>query len=801
MSSKTFLQPPVELCTVASQLRDNGNEINLFDFRATNSSLHEAISLISEDTDVCVVTTSPYDMTQMYHSDYRLKYCFKFIKELKRLRSRSTVVVIGVHGTLKPRIVLEETNADILVKWEIDQVIPKLIECLSSGREVNHIPNLIINNKGNSIYTTDDNDWAHPDLSHSDLIPAWDLVDFSKYFGYQLTDQQKYKKLERWGVILGSRGCPYDCNFCFNFYGARVRYRTIGNIIKELKRLEKENLQCIFFLDMSFTLNRKWALELCGEIIREGINLTWICQTRCDLVDLPLLGIMSKAGCISIQFGVESVNDKVLSSLKKGIDRNTIKSAIDLCKQANITPGAFLMVGTPFDTPTSVQETIDFLQEEKIPFIPIIYTPRLGSLLGDEICEKNQALNWEEMLELRGKVAPNYSLHNMVGDHAKLRGQSFRTSTTNFEQPMLKEVTHHHRNHLGESLKLKNTDQISNHILQPADKELFELSPFISFPLTTACPFKCIYCGIGGENTISNVNNFDLTTLMDVSIIAMKKGIRKVRLTGGEPTTHPEFGDILRFLSEQGFYTLVNTNGLLLEKKKFDLMRPRSNMHCAVSLVTLKEDRFDSISQTKGHFKQVIRGIDILSNLGLLMRINMVVGQFNLDEVFDMIEFCRNLGCDLKLQEISSVPYPHLRWSDIHQGFKQVEEALIEASEEILLHRYASAFGIPVKIYLINGVYVTLKALHYGSRFDINGFCKGCPHFPCHEGLYDIYVLGDGSIASCRWKRFGSWQTFDQDLETAIAAFRRSQHLGEEYQPQPMNRVGEACEDTLEKFL
>jgi hypothetical protein len=102
-----------------------------------------------------------------------------------------------------------------------------------------------------------------------------------------------------------------------------------------------------------------------------------------------------------------------------------------------------------------------------------------------------------------------------------------------------------------------------------------------------------------------------------------------------------------------------------------------------------------------------------------------------------------------------------------------------------------SNYGIPVKIFLVKGVYVTLKAMRYGSRFDENGICKNCPHFPCHEGLYDIYVLGDGSIATCRWKRFGTWNTFSGDLKTAINSFQNASHLGKVIDLMPMYRVQE----------
>lgn len=170
------------------------------------------------------------------------------------------------------------------------------------------------------------------------------------------------------------------------------------------------------------------------------------------------------------------------------------------------------------------------------------------------------------------------------------------------------------------------------------------------------------------------------------------------------------------------------------------------------------------------------------------MRINMVVGSFNLSEVDAMIDFCREIGCDLKLQEVASVPYPNSEWTEIHADLSPFEQTLESKAARVLVHDYARSFGIPVKVFDIDGVMVTLKSMSTGSRYEIDGICRDCPHLLCHEGLYDIYVLADGSIATCRWCRFGSLETFSEDLDKAIHAFRNAEYIGEHHL-EKMNRV------------
>ncbi len=794
MSSKTFLQPPVEFYTSKKLLNNEGIEADVFDFRITKPTSDETLAIISaEKYDLIVVTTSPYDMCQMYHSDYRLTYSIHVIKKLAE-NIQVPIVLVGAHSNLMPEEMLRATLADYIVVGELEKNILNIARAIHKGENIEHCSNLIYL-KDNKLIRTE----YIKELAFSDAEELgcgdWSGVDFSKYFGYYYLDG-KMKPKNNWGVILGSRGCSYDCSFCYNFFGKRIRFRSPESIVAEMKTLKENGCEIIFFLDMIFTVNQERTKALCKLIIEENVDIKWICQTRCDCVSAELLEIMHKAGCYAIQYGVESFDDDVLRGLNKRIDCNTILEALCNTRDSSIIPSAFLMVGTPFDTDKSMRDTIRMLEKEKIPFIPIIYTPRYGSVLGNRIAGNFGNKTWREMLNLRGYLSGKSDITNMIKHHSILKGEAFNTVEVNFKNKELKNINTSHREQISRAIEIEPGKALENYVVSPENKGE-DFVPFISFPITHACPFKCIYCGEGGENTISNMHMTELTTIIDLCTIAKRLGIKKVRLTGGEPLTHPQIADILRYLSEEGFYVLVNTNGLLIEKNKDILMRTSKNIHFAVSLDTLKKDRFKFISQTtEDNLETVLRGIDILKDLGYLMRINMVVGKFNIDEVPDMIDFCRKCGCDLKLQEIASVPYPHLNWEDIHCDFYEIEEYLENKADRILAHDYASKIGIPVKVYDIGNVYVTLKAMYYGSRYETEEFCKNCPHFPCHEGLYDVYVLGDGSLATCRWRRFGSFESFEADLRKTMEIFRKAEYLGHNNLKQ-MNRVAERGNDLL----
>jgi anaerobic magnesium-protoporphyrin IX monomethyl ester cyclase len=69
---------------------------------------------------------------------------------------------------------------------------------------------------------------------------------------------------------------------------------------------------------------------------------------------------MQAAGCSAVSFGVESGNPQILKTIKKGITREQVVAAVNMCRHAGITPFASFILGLPGETPQTIQETLDF---------------------------------------------------------------------------------------------------------------------------------------------------------------------------------------------------------------------------------------------------------------------------------------------------------------------------------------------------------------------------------------------------------------------------------------------------------
>jgi radical SAM superfamily enzyme YgiQ (UPF0313 family) len=168
--------------------------------------------------------------------------------------------------------------------------------------------------------------------------------------------------------MISSRGCPYNCIYCSSqsTFGKKYRHHSVKRILEELELLiNKHGAKEVYFLDDLFTLNKEWVNELCNNIIQRKISekILWSCNTRTNLIDLPTLENMKKAGCWQIHFGIESGSQRLLDLIKKGTTLQQSRDAIKLCRKAGIQTRAYFMLGLPSETKEESLKTIEFAKE------------------------------------------------------------------------------------------------------------------------------------------------------------------------------------------------------------------------------------------------------------------------------------------------------------------------------------------------------------------------------------------------------------------------------------------------------
>jgi radical SAM superfamily enzyme YgiQ (UPF0313 family) len=117
------------------------------------------------------------------------------------------------------------------------------------------------------------------------------------------------------------------------------------------------------FVDDTITVNKKRILELCNLILSHNCRFKWMCNARVNTVDFEMLKAMKNAGCVRVEFGVESGDPQVLKKIKKAISTEQIKNAHAMARQAGLNIGSFVMVGNIGEDFSSVIKTKELLEQ------------------------------------------------------------------------------------------------------------------------------------------------------------------------------------------------------------------------------------------------------------------------------------------------------------------------------------------------------------------------------------------------------------------------------------------------------
>ncbi len=195
-------------------------------------------------------------------------------------------------------------------------------------------------------------------ISRSDISPLIDNLDELPFPDRDIFDRAVPGHLPVTTYVMTSRGCPYNCSYCFNHAyrelyqgkGPMCRRRSVRNVIEELLLLKKRYpLQIIVFQDDTFNLDRNWLQEFADVYPRE-INLPFHCHLRADLLDEKTAQLLKQAGCISVKLGLEAGSDYVRNSiLKRGMRLDQFENACRLLHRHNIrfaTENIFAIPGT-----------------------------------------------------------------------------------------------------------------------------------------------------------------------------------------------------------------------------------------------------------------------------------------------------------------------------------------------------------------------------------------------------------------------------------------------------------------------
>ena len=369
--------PPLGLAYLASMVRD-AHDVRIVDSLAEDYNYGDVERIIKKyDPDVVGITST----TSMIPDAYAIA------KIAKRYNENVKIVMGGPHVTFLPERTFQECPyIDFIVRGEGELTFRELIDSLERDRDPSNILGLSINLRDKV-----KNNPPRPLIKDIDTIPmpSYDLLPMEKYQANGV----------RFGTVMTSRGCPFNCAFCSSSlqFGKRWRGHSDSRVIEELKHLhEKYRIREIEFLDDTFTLNKHRAIRIARRIVKEGLDISWSASSRVDTFTEEVAEAMKKSGCHTIYFGIESGSRKTLNFIGKGITPEQSISAVKKAKRHKLRALGSFVIGFPEETKEDIKKTIKFSKKVGVDFAQFtIATPYPGTRLWKYASAKKLILTFD----------------------------------------------------------------------------------------------------------------------------------------------------------------------------------------------------------------------------------------------------------------------------------------------------------------------------------------------------------------------------------------------------------------------
>lgn len=339
------VQLPIGLLSVAAPLFDKGYDVSILDQRLEKDFYGRLKEALKNDP-VCVGITS---MTGA-----QILYALRIARFVRRHVS-APIVMGGIHASLLPDQTLSNGAIDIVVRGEGELTFLDLVGALDSGGSLAEIGGISFKENG---HVHHGREGAFIDLARSFDLP-YDRVCVEDYIFAQVPGR------ERSLDVYTSRGCPWNCIFCYNRSFNRKSYRKkpIDPVLEEIEYLSgKFHLDSFNIGDDNFFVDKERTHYFCRSLIDRGSRLEWGCQgVRIDSMEAMDLDLLERSGLKYLCIGIESGSDKILESIKKDIHVELVKEMIERIARTRIIPHYNFMIGYPDESMKELHETFDLV--------------------------------------------------------------------------------------------------------------------------------------------------------------------------------------------------------------------------------------------------------------------------------------------------------------------------------------------------------------------------------------------------------------------------------------------------------
>ncbi|MDD5130452.1 MAG: radical SAM protein [Candidatus Omnitrophica bacterium] len=355
---------PIGLCAISAVARGRGHQVYLCE---TNSA----------DPFKSIARIKP-DMLVYSSSTGEAKHYSRLNSAIKQSFPDIFTVMGGPHPTFYPEMI-QDNSFDAVCVGEGDGAFADLLLAVEDKQAVDHIPNIVTRNNLKV-------------FSLRNLVEDLDSLPFPDYsLLYDNTPMGKYPLKS----IIASRGCPYNCTYCFNaawrkLYqgkGRPVRRHSVDYVIDEILFVRKRwPLSFVKFYDDIFAYSADSWLEEFSRKYKEKINLPFFVLTRADLVTEEMVRLLKNAGCHTISMSIESGSYEIRKNLlNRNMTDEQIINAHLICAKHRISTFTNCVIGLPNTTLKNDIESLELSLKSKVTWAEFpIFHPYPGTELGQK---------------------------------------------------------------------------------------------------------------------------------------------------------------------------------------------------------------------------------------------------------------------------------------------------------------------------------------------------------------------------------------------------------------------------------
>lgn len=286
---------------------------------------------------------------------YEYRKAIKISQAINSSKQRPFYVVGGFGPSPDPKYFIKKLECDAVVMGEGENTIIDLLDHLSQKKSLSNVLGIAYKDGNNTFINP-----GRPLIEDVDSIPmpAYDKFNITHY---RLLRMPNCSKTDFIMPVLSGRGCTFTCNFCYRM-DKGFRGRSNEAIIEEIKYLQKNyGITYIAFSDELLMSSKQRTVSLCEALIKANLNIRWDCNGRLNYATPEILSLMKKAGCVFINYGIESFDDTALKNMDKVLTTKQITKGIEATLDSGISPGFNIIFGNIGETKEILMKGVDFL--------------------------------------------------------------------------------------------------------------------------------------------------------------------------------------------------------------------------------------------------------------------------------------------------------------------------------------------------------------------------------------------------------------------------------------------------------